>query len=273
MRVLALDFDGVISDSAPESFVVAYRTFAELRPVDVPELPGLAHLEGDAAPVLADVLAAPGYPGFLELMPLGNRAEDYGVVLTALARGESVPDQAAYDRVRATCADPWLASYHARFYEKRRALAEADPVGWHELMAVYPALPEWLRRRSGDVTLAIATAKDRPTVLALLRRYGVADLFPGERLLDKEAGVSKTAHLQQLQQRTGASYPEIHFIDDKVNHLDAVSSLGVTCGLAAWGYNGERERRLARERGHAVHDLPGLDGELFPGSASSLIPS
>ena len=32
MRLLALDFDGVISDSAPEAFVVALRTFCELRP-------------------------------------------------------------------------------------------------------------------------------------------------------------------------------------------------------------------------------------------------
>ncbi len=32
MHVLALDFDGVISDSAPEAFVVALRTFAALSP-------------------------------------------------------------------------------------------------------------------------------------------------------------------------------------------------------------------------------------------------
>ena len=32
MRLLALDFDGVISDSAPEAFLVALRTFDTLRP-------------------------------------------------------------------------------------------------------------------------------------------------------------------------------------------------------------------------------------------------
>jgi hypothetical protein len=31
-KLVALDFDGVIADSAPEAFVVAARTFAGLRP-------------------------------------------------------------------------------------------------------------------------------------------------------------------------------------------------------------------------------------------------
>ena len=53
------------------------------------------------------------------------------------------------------------------------------------------------------------------------------------------------------------------FVDDKVNHLDAVASLGVRCALAAWGYNGRREHELAAERGYLVCDLDNVEEKLF----------
>ena len=65
--------------------------------------------------------------------------------------------------------------------------------------------------------------------------------------------------------RLGVAPAEITFIDDKVNHLDAVSELGVRCALAAWGYNGARERELARERGYLVCTLGDVEATLFDG--------
>jgi hypothetical protein len=53
------------------------------------------------------------------------------------------------------------------------------------------------------------------------------------------------------------------FLDDKVNHLDSVSPLGVRCGLAAWGYNGPREHGLALERGYLVCRLDDVEAQLF----------
>ena len=97
----------------------------------------------------------------------------------------------------------------------------------------------------------------------LLHRYGIADLFPAEWVLDKEAGRSKRAHLEVLAERTGTPLPEILFVDDKLNHLRSVRSLGVGCGLAAWGYNGPREQALARAAGYRVLTLEGLESELF----------
>jgi phosphoglycolate phosphatase-like HAD superfamily hydrolase len=120
-----------------------------------------------------------------------------------------------------------------------------------------------LRRRARDVVLAIATAKDRASVRLLLDEHGLSDLFPDERLMDKETGRSKTAHLQRLQSELGVPFPEMTFVEDKVNHLDAVAPLGVRCALATWGYNGPRERALAEERGYLVCTLADAEGQLF----------
>jgi phosphoglycolate phosphatase-like HAD superfamily hydrolase len=123
------------------------------------------------------------------------------------------------------------------------------------------------------VQLAIVTAKDRVATRALLAAYGVSDLFPETRLLDKESGVSKTAHLRQLRRGVACSYADITFVDDKLNHLEAAATLGVRCVLAAWGYNGERERTGARRRHFLVCTLNDFEEQLFGCSGATRGPA
>jgi phosphoglycolate phosphatase-like HAD superfamily hydrolase len=184
-----------------------------------------------------------------------------------------VPDQAAYDALRDGHDAAWLDDYHRRFYAQRRALAAVDPPGWLRLMPPYPELLPMLRRFSGRAELAIATAKDRDSVAALLRAYGIGDLFAPERILDKQTGVAKTAHLTELRRRCGVGFKQITFVDDKVHHLDAAAALGVRCGLAAWGYNGPRELRQAQERGHLVCRLADVEAVLFGEELPACLPS
>jgi phosphoglycolate phosphatase-like HAD superfamily hydrolase len=261
-RVLALDFDGVISDSAPECFVTALRTYLALVP-EGPLAKSGASVPGPGAPTPDEVRGHGLYARFREAMPLGNRAEDFGVALAAIEAGRGFVDQAAYDRFAATVAPSWRREFHARFYRVRAALRSADPDGWLRLMAPYPAFLAILRRRAGEVALAIATAKDRESVLRLLHAYAVDDLFPEERVLDKETGVSKAAHLEQLRDGFGCDLGEITFVDDKVNHLDVAAALGVRCALASWGFNGEREIALAQRAGYLVCGLDDVEARLF----------
>lgn len=260
MKLLALDFDGVIADSAREAFRVALRTWAALRPESPLAASPAAALPGPAEEGTPD---APLYAAFLEIMPLGNRAEDYATALAALEADAALPDQDAYDAFKASLAPEFLRAFHGRFYRERAAWAETDPEGWRARMAPYAGIPELLRRRSGDVELAIATAKDRHSVRRLLEGYGVADLFPEGSVLDKETGVSKRTHVERLAADRDLAPAEITFVDDKVNHLETVAPLGARCVLAAWGYNGPREHRLARRAGFRVCGLEELEACLF----------
>jgi phosphoglycolate phosphatase-like HAD superfamily hydrolase len=249
LRLLALDFDGVICDSAREAFVVAVRTFGET----FPELRLAPAAETDA-----DLFAR-----FLESMPLGNRAEDYAVTLAALARGVALTDQAAYDAFHAGIERARLRGFHKQFYRVRKDWAERDPEGWLARMAPYPGLCDLLRRRAGDVRLAIATAKDRHSVRPILEAYGVSDLFPDGFVLDKDAGEKKRTHVEQLAALAGCSASETTFVDDKVNHLEDVAAAGARCVLAAWGYNGAREHEIARARGFLICELSDFEARVF----------
>lgn len=260
MLVLALDFDGVISDSGPEAFVVALRTYEALRPASSLVLDTPPELQREA------ISETDLYRQFVDGMPLGNRAEDFGIVLAAIAAGQALPDQTAYDAFKASTeaeSPRFLEDFHARFYQERDAFASADPVGWHALLGPYPEFVALLERRRGDAQLAIATAKDRPAVDRLLAAYEIEDLFAPELVLDKETGVSKRAHLEALHRATGAAYDAITFVDDKVNHLEDVATLGVRCALAGWGYNSAREKQRAHELGYLVCELDDAEAQLF----------
>jgi phosphoglycolate phosphatase-like HAD superfamily hydrolase len=245
MRVLVFDFDGVISDSAREAFAVALRTYSSLRP--------------DSTLEQNEDL----YAGFLELMPLGNRAEDYAVILAALEEGARIGDQSAYDSFYRQQDPEQLRIFHEQFYRARTSWAQGDPEGWRQMLRPYPEVLEVLHRRSSQVILAIATAKDGGSVRMLLRDYGIESLFREDLVLDKETGVSKRSHLEHLQQSLEVPFAAVTFVDDKVNHLDQVARLGVRCGLAAWGYNGSREWEAARGAGYLVLHLHDLEAQLF----------
>jgi len=247
VKALVLDFDGVIAQSAPESYRIALRAYLQLNPES-----SLTRRESEEL-----------YRGFVELMPLGNRAEDFGVALRALESGAKITDQETYDAFYNSQDATWRDEFHGLFYQLRAAFAASDPVGWRALLPPYGTFLEVLRRHAGEVPLAIASAKDRASVHALLESYGVEDLFPPELILDKETGIHKTSHLEHLHHLLGFAYPGFTFVDDKVNHLDAVSRLGVRCALAAWGYNGRRERALARTHGHLVCRLDDVERLLF----------
>jgi phosphoglycolate phosphatase-like HAD superfamily hydrolase len=247
MKLLVLDFDGVIADSGREAFAVARATYLGLRP-------GSRLREGDDESL---------YAAFVALMPLGNRAEDFGVALAAIDAGVALPDQVAYDAFYAAQDAGWRRAFHERFYVVRAEFSRSDVARWLSLLPPYPRFLEILRRRAGSCRYAIATAKDRRSVGALLDAYGAADLFAPELVLDKETGVTKVAHHEHLARLCGVAYREMTFVDDKVNHLDAVGALGVRCALSAWGYNGPREYALARAHGHRVCTLDDVEAQLF----------
>jgi phosphoglycolate phosphatase-like HAD superfamily hydrolase len=249
--MLVLDFDGVISDSAPETFVVAVRAYAALWPESAIADASRA-LGSDAELTREGVRMQSLYTSFLDHMPLGSRAREFAAILAVLGRGEELHDQAACDRELEATPEDRLGAYDERFYRVRAELREAHPEVWHGLMGPYPEFLEVLRRLHGRYPLAIATSKDGATVRILLEDYGIADLFAGRPLLDKDAGDTKRAHLEHLHETSGLAYTGMTFVDDKVSHLDAVASLGVSCVLARWGYNGPRERVVAASRGYPV---------------------
>ncbi len=264
MHILALDFDGVLCDSSREVFVVAVDTYASMESGSL--LPArLQPLRDDALGGGEGFRSERLYEIFIGLLALGNRAEDFGVSLTAMDRGAPIDGQDAYDEYFGGLDPEWLARFHTRFYEVRTKLRNADARAWIGLHKPYPGLADLLRKHSDRTLPAVVTAKDGVSARLLLDAMGYDGIFDPQLIFDKETGVEKTHHLEALQQRTGIGFSKVTFIDDKLNHLVAVSRLGVRAVLAGWGFNTLREHALADRLGFDVATLRSAENVLFKG--------
>jgi len=261
MKALALDFDGVICNSARETYLVGASTYAEF----YPSSPLVQRLGDPPNPPRTAATPTPDFAAFVDLLPLGNRAEDFGVAFRAIDLGIRLADQEAYDAFYSSLNEEWRNQYHHRFYRRRAVLRDGDRDAWLRLHATYPRFIDVLRRRSADVHIAVASAKDAVSVRLLLEAFGIADLFGSDSILDKETGVHKTDHMRLLQARLGIGFNEITFVDDKVNHLVRVGELGVRPVLAGWGFNTEREHRMAERMEIRVAGLGTFEHDVFGG--------
>jgi phosphoglycolate phosphatase-like HAD superfamily hydrolase len=249
MNVLALDFDGVICDSADEVLQTALGAWAEVSADS-----GLsAKLGGRSGMRLA----------FDQLIPLGNRAEDFGVALHILENNIKVNCQEDYDVIRAGLGPRWLEKYHQAFYCARERLRDDDPGRWLGLHRTYPVFIDILNRRRRDARFSIVTAKDGESVRRLLKHFALDHLFSDDLILDKEVGIAKTAHLRILADRLGSNSSDITFVDDKLNHLLTTASFGGRGVLAGWGHNTPREHQAARQAGFVVASLETAESILF----------
>jgi len=260
--VLALDFDGVLVDSIREVFVVSVRALEMVEPTSRIAAERLANLGPGRTVGSYAFDTDPIFESFRSLAPLGNRAEDFGVALAALESGPVPTSQTAYDAVYGATEAAWRNDFHQAFYAERRQLRDESLEGWIALHRPYPGFASTLTRLAKRLTLAIATAKDATSVRTLVAALGYDGLFDEHLLLDKEAGVHKTAHLRELHRRSAVSYDRMTFVDDKLNHLERVKPLGVHCVLAAWGHNTDRELESARRLGFSVATLESFEAKI-----------
>lgn len=254
--MLVFDFDGVMANSIHESFVTALNTHWRLLggrglPLDGPIEPPQAIFDFERAH--EDL-----FRGFREVMPLGNRAEDYLVMLRSLVDAQGpIHSQEAFEARKRDMDAAMLHRFHDAFYAARRKLQDDDPETWMALVPPFEPVVEAVGGLSERFILGIATAKDRASVHLQLEHYGLLPLFE-DRVLDKDFARKKRQHLTAFHERFGVPFERMHFIDDKVSHLLDVAELGVHGYLALWGFNGQRERAIARQNGFHLLELADL---------------
>ncbi|MBW7995007.1 MAG: HAD hydrolase-like protein [Candidatus Glassbacteria bacterium] len=253
--VLALDFDGVLSDSLLEAYLLTWNLAGR---VD-------ASLERqlDEAPAIDTIYEfreshRDHYNAVERIVPLSNRSEDYLVIQKAVEEGRSFSTQQEFDSFKQSVDRELQDLFHEEFYLLRYDLAENHREQWLALNAPYPGIESAVERLAENFRLSVATSKDRETVIDLLRAWGLFDHFTEDFVLDKCAGASKRAHLTVLREKFGCEFGRMTFIDDKVSHLIDCSGLGVRLLLAGWGYNGPREHELAAGKGFEILELQQL---------------
>ena len=252
-HVLCFDFDGVICDSAPETALTAWNASRELWP----EVP--------AAGVGAELPAAVR-ERFCRLRPVIHTGYEAVPLMRLIEEGREGDEDilAGFPLLRDGVMERGgLSPGQLRdlFGRHRDRLVEQDQAGWLRSNPFYPGMAGLLTGLIARHPVRIVTTKGERFAALLLRHNAIP--LPDEHIFGLERNRSKPeilAGFLALPEFAGAAF---HFIEDRMDTLDAVASDSalddLRLYLADWGYNTPPQRdRAAQSPRIEVISLDGL---------------
>jgi phosphoglycolate phosphatase-like HAD superfamily hydrolase len=245
--ILALDFDGVICDSALETAHTALRVAHTLRPHEAP----------------FDTIPDGYIERFLALRPAVESGFETPLVAFLALRRTSLEEvlhhtQRCFQRIQeelGVSRDDLIELHHSA----RLQWIESNVDEWLNLHRFYPGFPELLVEALKDRSIEpyIITTKGGEFALKLLAAHGIA--WPQARIFGFGSG-SKTDTLINLT-RSIKGISRYSFVEDRLKTLRGIAKESqldcVNLYLATWGYNTEADRAYVAQnsRYHAL----GLD--------------
>ena len=247
MKLIALDFDGVICDSAPENAATAWHCCQRLWPDEFPA--------GEVPPAQVARFCAvrpymeTGYEAILmtRLMRQGTAEAVYGVDFPA--------------HVKEHVAASGLTSEELKrcFGGERDRWTRDDLSSWLSFNRLYPGAAEALATlcKNRSVRVIILTTKEDRFVKRILDNFGVPfaqeDIYGLERIRKKDVELAGFV--------ASGAWERIAFVEDRLLTLQrcaAISALdGIELCFASWGYT-TAEQRAAAQADSRIRVLPDM---------------
>ena len=227
--ILALDFDGVVWDSAGECFDTACKTYRNLFQVD------------------CSALGAPFRSGRW-LVRCGG---DFYIVLK-LALEQADRDwqhlpKAEFERHKA--AEPEnVKAFETELYRVRAEWQKNDPAEWAASQRPYAGfVAQMAQLKEAFQEVVLTTTKDERSAALLLATAGIEMSIWG-----REHGTHKGGQITDLCARRALPANQVVFIDDLLDNLEQVKPTGAHGFMASWGYNTPDEQAAAKGAGYGV---------------------
>lgn len=233
--VYALDFDGVICDSALETGLSGWKAAQRIWSV----MP-----EGDAPEALIQQFREirpyqeTGYEAILMMrqlylgMPLNNFFGDFRGILQSLVEGDAL-DIAELKILYGGVRDQWI---------------QQDEAGWLSKSPLYEGMAEQMGALADSVWYLVTTKQER-FARRILHNNGI--IIPDERVFGLDRQMNKQQVLAMLVERHPES--QLIFVEDRLRTLQDMAFnpalVGVRRQLVDWGYNTVEDRESAVESG------------------------
>ena len=239
--VYALDFDGVICDSAIETGIsgwkAACRVWQDMPETTPNEMLGLFR---QVRPLIET-----GYEAILTMRMLylgetvGSIYQEFAAKSDRLMQ-EAQVDSEFLKKLFGNIRDAWIAE---------------DKINWVENNPLFPGVAEKLAQLNQTHTWYVITTKQERFVKKILAANYIE--FPEARIFGLDRNMSKVAVLKVLKHRHPGF--ALHFYEDRLPALLKVQQdpelAEVQLFFAAWGYNCDADKAQAAALGFAHHQL------------------
>jgi hypothetical protein len=233
--VFALDFDGVLCDSASECAVTAWRAGGKIWPEwREPEPPEDCKVRF----VRLRPVVETGYQTTLLMKLVYNNVGDAEILTRFVPLCDGL--MSTHGLTRRHLAD--------LFGQARDEWITKDSADWLGRHRFYPGVFERFCDALGSHPVYILTTKQERFARQLLNAGGA--MIQRERIFGFERNISKERMLEQVMAEPSLRGARIHFVEDRVETLIDLTKKpaleGVCLYLADWGYNTPAQRERAR---------------------------
>jgi 3-deoxy-D-manno-octulosonate 8-phosphate phosphatase KdsC-like HAD superfamily phosphatase len=237
MKLLAMDFDGVIADSILECAITGYNGYQiycgnNVR-INTPE------------EIASDQLIT-----FRKMRPYIRSGEDYIYLFHALNDNINISTQEEFDKFQRTYRER-RELYHQLFYSARQILINSDHDNWINFNPLYNGMGNFLRSIHNRVH--IVSTKTSKYINDILETNGIK--INSKNIHDASGSISKPEIIIRLMKDHKLSPRKLIFIDDHFDTLHKVKLTGVRCLFAEWGYNTVQQRIKCQELNLELVDL------------------
>lgn len=239
--IFALDFDGVICDSAVETGITGWKAGTKLWP----------DMTGSAPAAIVEQ--------FRQVRPIIETGYEAILTVSLLHQGVSTAEIfRAYGEKFATLmhdAKVTVDDLKALFGETRDSWIADDIDGWVNKNPLFDGVAEKLRKLEEQPWFVITTKQER-FVNLILKANSIN--IPGENIFGLDRNLSKTDVLTELVNL----YPgqQIYFVEDRLPTLVNVAKqkqlAAVHLVFADWGYNTAEDKATALAHGFSIQSLP-----------------
>jgi phosphoglycolate phosphatase-like HAD superfamily hydrolase len=247
LKILALDFDGVIVDSVLDSLFIGHNAYLRLYgPGKKKYFGGELFTFENWEEIKKQYQEAIKY--YRTLRPYIRGATDYGLIQKLIEENKFVKNQEKFDNYRKIVKFDFEA-YEKEFYKERERLQNIDYRAWFNLEPPYSEVIEGIKKLIEEGTkTVIATANRRKAIAKSFTPEYFGFTIEPEDILDKRYGEDKSEQMRQIVKLYNVKFEEIYFVDDQVSHLIQTRLLGVKVILAGWSYATDIQKEEAREQ-------------------------
>lgn len=238
-NILALDFDGVISDSIKECLVSGFNAYANFN-----GQPNIEHFEELDGEWVAHARQMRNYI---------RNGEDFVYIAHALANGVAVDQQKDFDAFlqrHQNLREPFFDL----MTNQRITYSEARPDLWAALNPLYPGMRDFVADYPHKQNLYIITTKKLIFVHKILKANSIS--LVEKNLRDTTGGISKQEIIKEILADRAITSDHFYFVDDQVDTLIKIKPTQVNLFFAAWGYNTPAQAELSRKHEIPVLELP-----------------
>ena len=246
MKILAVDFDGVISDSALKSLFVSHNAYCKYFGSKVKknfsgELFTFENWEEMQKQYKKEMDYYYRLRSYLEL------SGDFFVIIKTVEEQIQINNQQEFIAYRNRLQFDYQF-FRELFFQEKEKWQKKSFQKWFSLSPVFKEVIKGIRQFSKEgKKIVIATSNLGKAIhRAFQPEYLGFEMDIGD-IFDKNFGKHKAEHMQAIAKKYGAKLNEIYFIDDQLSYLKGTDALGVRVFLAGWGYCTESQKEEARK--------------------------